>query len=73
MGLKLKRKSDWETLFEAIDEADAEAAKARAQGRDATMQESYAKALRKNSYSFKRLSRRTMVDLVSRNSPEALA
>ena len=73
MVLKLKHKSDWEKLFEAIDKADAGAARAKAQGMGATTRELYAKALRKNSYSFKRLSRRTMVELVRRNNPEELA
>ena len=73
MVLGIKRKTDWEKVLNAVDMADAEAGRARAQGMDPTKQELYAKALRKNSYSFKRLSRRTMVELVKRNDPEALA
>jgi hypothetical protein len=73
MVLGFKRKSDWEKLFEAVDRADAEVARMKAQGVDATEQELYAKVLRQNSYSFKRLSRTTMVELVKRNDPKELA
>ena len=73
MGPKLKRKSEWEKLYEAVDKADAKAAAGRSAGLDATELERYARILRINSYSFKRLSRTVMVELIKNPDPMALA
>ncbi len=73
MVLKLKRKSEWEKLYEVVDKADAETKRVKALGLDSTGQERYARILRINSYSFRRLSRTVMVELIKNPEPKALA
>src|SRR5207249_10566782 len=66
-------KSEEERLFEQIDKADAEVERMKSLGFHGTMLEAYARNLRKLSYSYKRLSRKTMVEVAKSRDPKIFA
>lgn len=67
------RKSDEERLFEEIDKLDREVSRTKSQGLDSTAIEEFARTLRMTSYSYKGLSRRTMIEVVDSHDPTVLS
>ena len=65
-------KSEEQKMFEEKDNLDKEVERVKASGSDPSSLEEFAKTLRMMSYSYRGLSRRTMVEVIKSHDPRAL-